>query len=225
MITFENKDCMDALKTFPDKFFDLLIADPPYGINIGKMSFVKEGAKKNGGALAKRNDYSKTFNFDTSIPSEEYFKEIFRVSKNQIIWGGNYFTEFLKPSRGFICWDKRKEEKFSNGFADCELAWMNPELGNARVFRFLYNGCFTDCREYEKRMHPNQKPIELYEWCLRNFAKEGWKILDTHAGSASSLIACHNLGFDAWGYEIDKEFYLKAKARLDEHTAQISFIV
>lgn len=139
--------------------------------------------------------------------------------------GENYFTEFLKPSRGFICWDKRKEEKYNNDFADCELAWMNPELGNARVFRFLYSGFFTDCKEYEKRMHPNQKPIELYEWCLRNFAKEGWKILDTHAGSASSLIACHNLGFDAWGYEIDKEFYLKAKARLDEHTAQISFIV
>ena len=223
MITFENKDCMEAMKGFPDKFFDLALIDPPYGINIGKMNFVKGGATKRGKAIARHNDYSKTYNFDTQTPDQSYFDELFRVSKNQIIWGGNYLTRFLPPSRGFICWDKRKDEKYNNDFADCELAWMNEELGNARVFRFLYSGCFTDCKEYEKRFHPNQKPIELYEWCLRNYAKEGYKILDTHTGSASSLIACHNLGYDAWGYEIDKNFYDKARHRLDEHMAQMSF--
>ena len=216
----QNRDCLEAMKEFPDKFFDLAIVDPPYGISIHKMSYCKSGAIMVGGA--KRRDYSHTTDWDSSIPNEKYFEELFRVSKAQIVWGGNYFTKHLPPSKSFICWDKRTAEKYSNDFADCEMAWCSENLGVARVFRFLYSGMLQeDMKNKEDRFHPTQKPVALYQWILSKYAKQGDKILDTHLGSGSSRIACYNGGYDFWGYEIDKEYFEKQEERFEHHTSQL----
>lgn len=213
---------MDALKEFPDKFFDLAVVDPPYGIGVQSMNFTKSGARRPwGNGAAFRTDYRRTEEWDIK-PGKDYFDELFRVSKSQIVWGGNYFTDYLPPSHGFIVWDKRCADNMRNDFADCELAWMSKDLGVARVYRYLWNGMLQgDMKNKEKRFHPTQKPVDLYRWVLTNYAKPGYKILDTHVGSGSSLIACYDLSFDAWGYEIDKEYYDKAKERLDDYTAQM----
>ena len=211
---FYNEDCLEAMKKIPDKYFDLAIVDPPYGIGIGKTGFIGGDAK---GIKAK--EYKPT-KWDENIPSKEYFIEVLRVSKNQIIWGGNYFTEHLKPSRHWVVWDKRVEEKYRNNFADCELAWSS--FGNVRIFRYLFMGiCQKDMKNKEIRFHPTQKPIALYEWLLNNYAKQGDKILDTHVGSASSLIACYNLGFEYIGFELDKEYYDLACKRLEARKNQM----
>ena len=222
MITFENCDCMEALRKFPDKFFDLAIVDPPYGIGVQSMNFTRSGSRPpRGKAAARRRDYRRTDEWDVK-PGKEYFDELFRVSRNQIIWGGNYFTEFLPPSHGFICWDKRCQDNMRNDFSDAEYAWISRGLGVARMYRYLWNGMLQgDMKHKEQRFHPTQKPIDLYKWILFNYAKPGYKILDTHVGSGSSLIACYDMGFDVWGYEIDPDYYSKAKARLKEEQAQI----
>ncbi len=216
---FYNMDCMEGMKEFPDKYFDLAIVDPPYGIGVGSMAYTN-GVKRVGNALANRRDYSKDSKWDIK-PDPEYFKELFRVSKNQIIWGGNYFSDILPPTKSWIVWDKRCDEKYSNDFANCELAWASK--GVARVFRYLYNGMLQDnMKDKEYRFHPTQKPTVLYEWCLSKYAKPGDKILDTHVGSASSLIACRKNHFDYVGFEIDKTYYEKAKERLDQEVAQMN---
>jgi site-specific DNA-methyltransferase (adenine-specific) len=211
-------DCLEGMKEFPDKYFELAIVDPPYGIKISKMNFVISGAKLIG--TAKRNDYRGQGLWDDSPPSKEYFNELFRVSKNQIIWGGNYFTNNLNPTKSWIIWDKRVQEKYSNDFADCELAWCSS--GVARVFRYLYSGMLQkDMKNKEKRTHPTQKPVPLYKWLLTNYAHKGDKILDTHVGSASSLIACYEMGFDYIGFEIDKDYFDKSQERLNAVKAQV----
>ena len=135
--------------------------------------------------------------------------------------GGNYFTEHLKPSKSWIVWDKRCEDKYRDSFADCELAWTNK--GVARVFRYLYKGMLQDdMQNKEQRFHPTQKPVKLYKWILDNYAKPGDKILDTHVGSASSLIACEDLGFKYVGFEIDAEYYKLGTERIAAHTAQMT---
>lgn len=175
-----------------------------------------------GKALAKRNDYSGHSEWDKNPPNQEYFDELFRISKNQIIWGGNYFTDKLPPTKSWIVWDKRCEDKFTNDFADCELAWCS--YGVARVFRYLYNGMLQqNMKNKEIRFHPTQKPVALYKWLLTRYAKQGDIILDTHCGSASSLIACYQLGFQYIGCEIDREYYQKAKERIETEKAQIRF--
>lgn len=218
-----HADCMIALKEFPDKFFDLAIVDPPYGIGVMSMNYTKSGAVKvHGKNVATRRDYRRFTDWDVK-PGKEYFDELFRVSKKQIIWGGNYFADMLPPSKGFIIWDKRCDNNMTNDFADCEYAWISSGLGVARVFRFLWNGMLQgNMKDKEDRFHPTQKPVSLYLWLLNKYAKKGDKILDTHAGSASSLVACQRSGFDGWGFEIDDEYFEKAKARLDQEKNQVN---
>lgn len=219
MIEYFNEDCVQGMKQYPDKYFDLAVADPPYGIGYDTQAVKSNGHKSGGCAL--KSVYHGT-GWDDQPPNDEYFEQLFRVSKNQIIWGGNYFKQ-LPPSRSFICWDKRLEG-LTRSFADCEQAWCNSELGVARMFRFCWDGMLQgDMKNKEKRIHPTQKPVALYKWILTNYTKPGYKILDTHVGSGSSLIACYELGFDAVGFEIDKEYYDASLNRLEEVKKQIRF--
>ena len=217
---FYNMDCMEGMKGFPDKYFDLAIVDPPYGIGYDTMAEKASGTKSKGAVAAKRDYHGGGWDIR---PTQDYFAELMRVSKNQIIWGGNYFSDILPPSKGFVCWDKRFQG-LTRSFADCEYAWLNSELGVARMFRYVWDGMIQgDMKNKELRIHPTQKPVALYKWLLTNYAKPGDKILDTHVGSASSLIACYDMGFDYVGFEIDEEYYNKAKARLEEEMAQVRF--
>lgn len=219
MITFENKDCMEAMKEFPDKFFDLAIVDPPYGgansdIDGGKRfgeRFDKYKCERTGGGWASKFG-TKIVSWDIA-PSKEYFDELFRVSKNQVVWGGNYFP--LPPTRCFVVW--RKTNIPSQGFTmlPVEYAWTSFNE-NASIYEYKSTRDKTS-----GKFHPTEKPINLYEWTLSKYAKEGDKILDTHVGSASSLIACYNMGFDVWGYEIDKTYYELAQKRIEEEQAQV----
>ena len=215
-------DCMEAMKTFPDKFFDLAVVDPPYGIGVMSMNYTKSGAVRVGFGrhAATRRDYRKQGEWDVA-PPKEYFDELFRVSKKQVIWGGNYFQ--LPPTKSFICWDKRVMDSMSNDFADGELAWMSDGMGVARVFRFCWNGMLQqNMKNKEERFHPTQKPVALYAWIFSKYAKPGYKILDTHLGSGSSRIAAYDAGLDFWGYEIDKEYFDKQEERFAIHTSQVS---
>ena len=210
-------DCMEAMKEIPDKYFELAIVDPPYGIGVGTMAYTN-GVAKVGNALANRTDYRHE-NWDVK-PCKEYFDELKRISKAQIIWGGNYFSDILPSTKSWIVWDKRTDDRYTNDFADCELAWCSN--GVARVFRYLYNGMIQgDMKNKEKRFHPTQKPIQLYKWLLMNYAKQGDKILDTHVGSASSFIAAYDMGFDILGFELDKDYFDAANKRINEHKQQI----
>ncbi len=211
MINLYNIDCMKALKEMSDNEFNLAIVDPPYGINIAKTGKVGISNKH-----AKASEFKKK-DWDNAIPNKEYFTELIRVSKNQIIWGGNYFIEYLKNTSCFIVWDKNNKESF---FADGELAWTSFNTA-VRIHKYTWFGFIQqDMKNKEKKIHPTQKPVKLYEWLLMNHAKEGDKILDTHLGSGSIAIACSNLGFDLEGYELDKDYFDAAKKRLEQHQAQ-----
>jgi len=206
-ITLYNDDCMNVMKTFKDKQFDLAIVDPPYGIGAAKQIDLGNSNKK-----VKH----KTKDWDNTIPTAEYFAELFRVSKNQIIWGGNYFIEHLKNTRCFIVWNK---ENGTNNMADCELAWASFETSvrmySGHIFKGIGNNNYVT-------IHPTQKPVKLYEWILMKYAKEGDKILDTHFGSLSIGIACHDLGFELTAIELDKDYYEAGKKRLIEHQRQLT---
>ena len=205
-----NEDNMELMARYEDNHFDLAIVDPPYGINISKTGNV------GGVKLAKAKDYGKK-EWDSKIPTAEYFEELQRVSKNQIIFGGNYMIEHLQNTPCFIIWDKNN----SGNFADAELAWTSFNTAT-RIFKSTWNGMFQhDMKNKEHRIHPTQKPIRLYEWILMKYAKEGDKILDTHLGSGSISLACHNLGYDLTACELDKEYYDAAIKRIDQHKAQI----
>ncbi len=223
---FYNMDCMEAMKQFPDGFFDLAIVDPPYGISADKMGM---GSGLNGrglstarrlrlnqgsGKLKDRTLNKSDCSWDAFPPKQEYFDELRRVSKNQIIWGGNYFP--LPPTRGIIVWDK--VQPWQN-FSQVELAWTSYDKP-AALFR--YSNTSMANKEHRKKIHPTQKPIALYEWLLERYAKPGMKILDTHVGSASSLIACTRAGLEYWGFEISPDYYATAKERLDAETAQMT---
>jgi site-specific DNA-methyltransferase (adenine-specific) len=220
---YYNMDCMDGMKEFPDGYFDLAIVDPPYGIGLQTMTFTKTGAIRDSRKMkSKRRDYRLTSGWDVR-PTKEYFDELFRVSKKQIIWGGNYFNDYLYPSRSFVIWDKRESEKMNNDLADCEYAWLSSGMGVARIYRHLWSGMLQkDMKNKEDRFHPTQKPVALYEWLLNKYANPGDKILDTHVGSASSLVACEELGFKYVGFEIDPEYYAKGMERLENNRAQMS---
>jgi len=208
---FYNMDCMDGMKEFPDKYFELAIVDPPYGINM-------DGGKIGGDNLGTAQSYIQK-NWDASAPQQQYFEELRRVSKNQIIWGANHFISKVPfDSSCWIVWDKDN----TGNFADCELAWTSFKTA-VRIFRYRWNGMLQEnMKNKEFRIHPTQKPIALYEWLLTKYAVKGDKILDTHVGSASSLIACHNLGFDYVGFELDKDYYSMANERLNAAKAQAS---
>jgi site-specific DNA-methyltransferase (adenine-specific) len=211
-----NMDCMEAMKEIPDKYFELAIVDPPYGINVGGTI---GGGKPFGNSGRGKFIPPKTYKgFDDSqIPDKKYFDELFRVSVNQIIWGGNYFIEHLHNTSCVIVWDKDN----SGNFADCELAWTSFKTA-VRKFKFKWNGMLQEnMKDKEERQHPTQKPVKLYEWLLTRYAKPGDKILDTHVGSASSLIACYNMGFDYMGFEIDKDYFDAATERINAVKSQI----
>ena len=203
-----NEDNMELMSRYPDKYFDLAIVDPPYGLGD---RLVKGGAKKSMGSLKKLAD-NKVVNWDNEIPPKEYFDELFRVSKNQIIWGGNYFLDYLSKTDGFIVWNKMNG---TNPMADCELAWQNIK-GTTRMFSWHH---FSG--EKTIKIHPTQKPVALYKWILEKYAKQGDKILDTHLGSGSIAIACHDFKFDLTACELDKEYFDKAMERINNHIAQL----
>ena len=192
-----NGDCMDLLRQTPDKYYSLSIVDPPYGLG-DKLT--------QGGTWASK--YKKSDSCWDILPTQEYFEHLFRVSKNQIIWGGNYFN--LPPTRCFLIWDK---VALMNTMADCEFAWTSFDR-NAKIFRHARN-------TNEKRIHITQKPVTLYKWILQNYAKEGDTILDTHFGSLSIGIACHDLGFELTAVELNEDYYEAGKKRLIEHQKQL----
>ena len=212
MIDLKNIDCLEAMKQMDDNQFDLAIVDPPYGINVAKTGNV--GGKN----LARAKDYGAK-DWDKNAPNIEYFNQLIRVSKNQIVWGANHFIPKIPiDSPCWIVWDKNN----SGNFADCELAWTSFDSA-VRKFKFTWNGMLQgDMKNKEIRIHPTQKPVKLYEWILDNYAKEGDKILDTHLGSGSIAIACHNRGFDLTGFEIDKEYFDNACERLRVHQSQLT---
>ena len=192
-----NEDNMELMARYEDNYFDLAIVDPPYGIGISKNPVRQQHKKKQ---------------WDNEIPTQDYFKELFRVSKNQIIWGGNYFD--LPTTQGFFIWDKKQPHDFS--LAMCEMAWSSLQKP-AKIWTL-------SVLKERGKIHPTQKPVELYEWLLMNNAKEDDKILDTHLGSGSIAIACHNLGFDLTACELDKEYYEAAIKRINQHKAQLRLI-
>jgi site-specific DNA-methyltransferase (adenine-specific) len=192
--TLHNIDCMEYMKSLPNNAFDLAIVDPPYGIDINSSGRLGHYGGKN-----KK--------WDNETPKQEYFDELFRISKNQIIWGANYFN--MPPTRCFLIWDKEQPESVS--FASCEYAWTNFDKSAKTYYQRPQNAD-------TERIHPTQKPVKLYEWLLTNYAKQGDKILDTHLGSGSHAIACNNLSFELVACELDKDYYeasikrIKAKA-------------
>ena len=196
MITATNEDNMLMMARYPDDYFELSIVDPPYGININ-----------NSGTHFKAKYEVK--DWDNNTPNDKYFTELKRVSKNQIIWGGNYFLDRLGNCKCYIIWDKKIAEDMS--FAMCEMAWTSFRNG-AKIYK-------TTAMQ-QKRIHPTQKPVKLYEWILDNYAKEGDKIVDTHRGSASLDIACHNLNFDLVTCELDTDYFNDGNKRLKQHQQQ-----
>lgn len=201
MIEYFNEDCMIGMARYPDKHFDLAIVDPPYGLDRYK--------KNDGGNSKKIRCFGdKDKNWNNEKPSEEYFEELFRISKSQIIFGANNFN--LPTSEYFIVWDK---QQMMPSFARCEMAWTNCKVP-AKIYAYR--------SQDRNRIHPTQKPVALYKWLLKNYAKPGDKILDTHVGSASSLIACYDMDFDAVGFELDEDYYKASLQRLQGVQAQIS---
>jgi site-specific DNA-methyltransferase (adenine-specific) len=194
-------DCMEGMKNTPDNYYDLAVVDPPYGININTNMGRRRGDKK--------SNYHKFAGEDKSIPSKDYFDELFRVSKNQIIWGGNYMTEYLKPSSCWILWDKLFSEDVT--FAQYEMAWTSFGTSAKK---------FTKHPSQQGRIHPTQKPVELYDWIFANYATPGMKILDTHLGSGSSRIAAYKAKLDFTGYEIDAEYFEAQEKRFQIFIAQ-----
>lgn len=203
MIELHNCDCMEYMAKCEDNAFELAIVDPPYGIGMPVIEVGKW----------KRKIHDKRKNWDEKIPDENYFIELDRISANRIIWGGNYFIEYLHNTPCFIFWDKKNGDNF---MSDGELAWC---FFKTRARRFVYN----HIQEYNskiKRIHPTQKPVELYRWLLKNYAKPGDRILDTHLGSGSIAIACNEMGFDLVGCELDKDYFDAAKARIAKSSEQ-----
>lgn len=196
-MNFYNTDCVEFMKDIPDNYYELAIVDPPYGLGISDNPVRQQHDKKE---------------WDNAVPTQEYFKELFRVSKNQIIWGGNYFD--LPPTQGFFIWDKKQPHDFT--LAMCEYAWSSLQKP-AKMWRL-------SVLKERNKIHPTQKPVELYQWLLENNAKEGDKILDTHGGSMSIAIACHYMGFQLDLCELDKEYFDAGIERVTNQTRQETLI-
>lgn len=225
------QDCLIAMKQFDDNFFDLACVDPPYGINATNMQMgsapnrkekgqysgtstavkVKGRLNSGGGKLKNRLLNKSVIDWDNEIPSDEYFKELFRISKNQIIWGGNYFN--LPPCRGFIIWNKNQPW---DNFSQAEFAWTSFDCPS-KVFTFSNRGGANE----EKKIHPTQKPIELYDFCFTRFATEGMKILDTHLGSGSSRISADKSKLDFTAYEINEMYFNDQEKRFSNYKSQL----
>lgn len=230
-ITLYNCDCMEYMRTLPDKYFSLAITDPPYGINVTKMAYTQDDNRlcrqKNGSSLSVKKEKYKYGDWDNNCPSEEYFTELSRISKNRIIFGVNYFNTTMRGGR--IVWDKCNGD---NSFSDCEIAYCSLHE-RVRLFRFMWSGmcqgkdmCSGHIQQgnkklNQKRIHPTEKPIVLYKWLLKNYAKEGDKIFDSHFGSLSIGIACHDAGFELTACELDTDYYNAGKQRLIDHQKQM----
>ena len=213
MINITNEDNMKLMARYEDNHFDLAIVDPPYGIDAN----IKRGDTGKNKHI-KQKDYH-VGDWDSEIPSAEYFEELKRVSKNQIIWGGNYFVDYLNNTSCMIVWDKVNG---TNYYADCELAWTSFKT-SVRKFEWRWHGFLQqNMANKQDRIHPTEKPIALYEWILINYAEEGSKILDTHLGSGSIALACHNLNYDLTACELDKEYFDAAMKRLKQHQQQLT---
>ena len=223
-----NEDCMEGMARYPDKYFDLAIVDPPYGIKADRAFVRKTPARdpRNGRLIITKP--KKVGYWDDKRPDLDYFSELRRVSKNQIIWGGNYFADLLPAKSCWIVWDKVNG---NSDQADCELAWTSF---NTAVRQIEYMWCIAQGKSvkegriaqgnnklWEKKFHPTQKPVALYKWLLSNYAKPGDKILDTHLGSGSSRIAAYEMGFDFTAFELDKEYFDAQEKRYKAHIAQL----
>lgn len=203
---FYNCDCMDGMRKFPDKFFELAIVDPPYGIG----NWIQVSGKQN------QTHSEVMWNKKTDRPSKKYFEELRRISKNRIIWGANYYPDAFERENGAIIWDKGTPRE--NHYSVCEIA---SQSFNSRVDCVRIRWMAMVDKNDDDKIHPCSKPIALYKWLLANYAHPGDKILDTHVGSASSLIACHQLGFEYWGFELDTDYYKAASERLERAKAQV----
>tara|TARA_Y100000385_G_C12777003_1_gene501814 strand:- start:20 stop:664 length:645 start_codon:yes stop_codon:yes gene_type:complete len=207
-----NEDNMELMARYEDNYFDLAIVDPPYGIG-------EDGAKNHSRDKATKATRYTPKNWDNKAPKTEYFKELKRVSKNQIVWGANHFIENIPNANSscWIVWDKDN----TGDFADSELAYASFKTA-VRNFKWRWNGMLQqNMKNKEIRIHPTQKPVSLYEWVLHKYAKEGDKILDTHLGSGSIAIACHNMKYDLTACELDKEYYNAAIKRIEQYKRQI----
>lgn len=202
-LTITNEDNMELMARYPDNYFELAIVDPPYGINVNMNMGIRKGEKKK----------YKVKNWDKTSPTEKYFNELFRISKNQIIWGANNFSNLLKPSSEWIYWNKMITGNVD--FSCGELAYTSFS-GSLKSFNYPIQSNYI----LEKRIHPTQKPVALYKWLLDKYAKQGDKILDTHLGSGSIALACHEYGFELTACELDTEYYEKAVERIKNHVAQ-----
>lgn len=216
-IQITNEDNMELMARYPDKYFDLAIVDPPYGIGMdgGKIGFNGKMKRNNTTSLNIKGNIFVKKQWDNNIPKKEYFDELFRISKNQIIWGNNYFGF----KGGAIFWDK---DNGKSNFSDGELAYQSYTK-SIRKFKFKWHGFFQENMSIElreKKIHPTQKPVALYKWLLDKYAKQTDKILDTHLGSGSIAIACHDYGFELTACELDKEYYDKAINRINNHILQ-----
>ena len=230
--TFHNADCMDIMKQYPDKYFDLAIVDPPYGINAGKRvgTTYKEGVLKNKKGFGNNKLY-KSKKWDNETPNKEYWDELFRISKNQIVWGGNYFTSFLPESRGWIYWDKKLLNSQIDNYSDGELAWTSFDCVLRKVTYDWIGLGYCNSTEKQTRIHPTQKPIYVYSWILSKYVSNGAKILDTHLGSGSIAIAIDkankldNMNLEFVGVELDTEYYNAAlnRFRLTHAQSCLSF--
>lgn len=226
-----NMDCMEGMKHIPDKYFELAIVDPEYGRKqhggTRRSGYVKQ---PNGTKLyVADGGYSKK-DWDNKPAGADYFDELKRVSQQQIVWGVNYFDYPLVGGR--IVWDKCND---GSDQSDCEIAYCSL-INTVRIFRYMWRGMFQgksidegwiqqgNKALNEKRIHPTQKPVPLYKWTLREFAKQGWKIIDTHAGSCSLEIACHDMGYEYMAFEIDTDYYDLAMERIDQHKAQVRMV-
>ncbi len=202
-----NMDCIDGMKQYPDKHFELAIVDPPYGINRSGQTETNTKLKKH------KRKFFEDKKWDSDIPNQEYFDELFRVSKNQIIWGANYFTQFLPSSMGWIFWDKGQDLTMSDG----ELAFTSFQVALRR--KVINRG---QLMVEGGTIHPTQKPIKLYKWILQNYTKDGDKILDTHLGSGSSRIAAYDMDFEFTGFELDKDYFDASEKRFQQHIQQLT---
>lgn len=218
MLNITNEDNMDLMARYSDKYFDLAIVDPPYGIGAGNKTFMNGTGRKSKNYFKFKKD-----NWDIK-PNKKYFDELFRISRNQIIWGGNYFIDNLYPSRCFIFWDKTVH---GYSYADGELAWTSFDKP-ARYFRFCNHGGTCAPIDDKEKIHPTQKPVALYKWLLKNYAKDGDKVLDTHLGSMSIAIAIHQVNTEMGmnltliGCELDEEYFCAGLERVQNFTKQNS---
>ena len=214
-IKLYNCDCMELLKQTPDNYYSLALVDPPYGINMDNSKKRTKPSRPNSYTKYKDFRYHES-KWDDKIPKKEYFDELFRVSKNQIIFGANYFCNLLPNGKGWIFWNKLNG--LDNNFSDGEFVFSSKGVQG----RYFECSVFHDLKGGKDRIHPTEKPVALYKWLLKNYAKQGDKILDTHFGSLSIGIACHDMGFDLTACELDKDYYEAGKKRLINHQKQLN---